>query len=269
MQTVSILNLKGGVGKTTTAVNTAAAGRYAGQRTLLVDLDPQSSATDHLTGRAFDTSAGDVLSGQCSAADACYRLFPDQDEESEGGGSLDVMPSGGIGLTEAEVALKARGSKRRLEVALAKETIAPRYDLAVVDTGPGLDFLWFNALHAADIVVCPVELQMAALVGLKRMHEVMAFTAEEEGFAPPLYYLPTNNDGRVKESGELLAVLEEQYGTYPEGKVLPSIRYSAALSKALGARQSIFSYEPRDRGAEDYAQLLHVILSELNAQASA
>lgn len=261
MHVVSILNLKGGVGKTTTAVNLAAAGFYSGRRTLLVDLDPQNSTTDHLSNADFETTAGAMLKGECTFEAACHQLFASEDERA----CLDLLPSGKLELTEADVMLQSRAAKNRLKSLLRKavRAMAAPYDLAVIDTGPGLDFLWFNALYTADMVVCPVELQMAAIVGLRRFLEVLDFANEDEGLDAPVYYLPTNNDGRVKESGELLEVLHEQFGVFPEGKVLPPIRYSAALSKALGARQSIFAFDPTDRSAADYAALLHTLMQEV------
>lgn len=255
MRVVSILNLKGGVGKTTAAVNLAAAGAYAGRAVLLVDFDPQNSATDHL----FDgVPPGDIAAVVQREARLAESVAP------VGGntpGVLHLVASGEFQLSAAEVALQARGSKNRLRIvldSLRKER--PGYDLVVVDTGPGLDFLWYNALYAADIVLCPVELQMPALQGLRRFHELVAFAREEDGLRPTILYVPTNNDGRLRESRELLSVLHDQYGVYPEGKTLPAIRYSSALSKAYGQRQSIFEFDPRDQAAEDCARLAHLIL---------
>jgi cellulose biosynthesis protein BcsQ len=101
---------------------------------------------------------------------------------------------------------------------------------------------------------------MPALQGLRRFHEMVAFAAEEDRLDPRVYYVPTNNDGRLRESRDLLAVLHEQFGVYPKGKTLPSIRYSSALSKAYGQRQSIFEFDPRDQAATDCARLIHLIL---------
>lgn len=262
MRTISILNLKGGVGKTTTAVHLASAGCFAGKRTLLIDLDPQNSATDHLTGEEFtDQSAGAFIMGRCSFSEACQRILPRQANQ-DGYAFMDLMPSGEILLTEAEVMLQARGSKKTLRNLLEKEKDRISHDHIFIDTGPGLNFLWFNALYAADVVLIPVELQMAALQGLKRMHEMLEFAAQEDELKPKVWYLPTNNDGRVRESADLLEVLQEQYGSYPEGQVLPTIRYSSALSKAYGQRASIYEFEPRDRAARDYADLFYTVIEE-------
>ena len=106
---------------------------------------------------------------------------------------------------------------------------------------------------------------MASIVGLRGFREVTAFAEEEDGLSVPTLYLPTNDDGRVAESTSLRELLSEQFGDYPDGQTLPSIRYSSALSKAVGARQSVFEYAPSDRGAQDYARLALTVLRHLDA----
>jgi len=259
MLVLSILNLKGGVGKTTAAVNLAAAAAYAGKRVLLVDFDPQNSATDHVLGGRANGDVASVILNEARLLEA-VTLLP---ANGVAAGSLHLLASGEFRLSAAEVALQARGSKNRLRVVLdqlRKGRGGAPFDVVVIDTGPGLDFLWYNALYAADLVLCPVELQMPALQGLRRFHELVGFAAEEDGLTPRVFYVPTNNDGRLRESRELLGVLHEQFGIYPEGKTLPAIRYSSALSKAYGQRQSIFEFDPRDQAAEDCARLVHLIL---------
>ena len=145
------------------------------------------------------------------------------------------------------------------------KTPTASYDVAVLDAAPGLDALFLNALYAADLVVCPVELQMASIVGLRGFREVTAFAEEEDDLSVPTLYLPTNDDGRVAESKALRELLTDQFGDHPDGQTLPSIRYSSALSKAVGARQSVFEYAPSDRGAEDYARLALTVLRHLDA----
>lgn len=258
MFTVSFLNLKGGVGKTTSAVNLSAAAACRGLHVLLVDLDPQGSATDHFLDAVETPNVADVMDGAASLRDAATRVA----SVLGGNATFFIVPSGEFRLNASEIALQAKGSKKRLRAALdVQRRSGEAPDFVALDTGPGLGFLWYNALYASDVVICPVELQMAALQGLRRFHELVAFAREEDGLNPPVFYLPTNNDGRLRESRELLAVLLDEYGAYPDGQTLPAIRYSSALSKAYGQRQTIFDFDPRDQAAADCLTLIDVILS--------
>jgi chromosome partitioning protein len=257
MVTFSFLNLKGGVGKTTCSVNLAAAVARLGSDSILVDLDPQASATDHMIEASDSPGVAGLLMGSAEVKDSVVEIL----NPAEGAGRFALIPSGGFQLSAAEVALQARGSKNRLRVVLNDNVAMEGVDLVFVDTGPGLDFLWYNALYASDIVLCPVELQMAALQGLRRFHELLQFADEEDALKPHVYYIPTNNDGRLTESRELLSVLLDQYGSYPEGQVLPSIRYSSSFSKAYAQRQTVFEFSPRGRAALDCERLAEIILS--------
>jgi len=262
--TVAVVNLKGGVGKTTTAVHLAAAAFHSGEAALLIDLDPQASATDHLVEEAPDAAnAGRWLVGACSLGEAIIEARP-----AGRRARFDLAPSGGMAMSEAEVRLTARGSKKTFGRLLRAAPEAERYDVIVLDTGPGLNHLLLNALYAADLVICPVELQMAAIQGLRRLRDTLEFVAEEDGVEPRVLLLPTNADGRVRESAELLAVLQREFGKVPQGQVLTPIRYSSSLSRAYGARLTIYELDPRDRAAEDYANVFRQIRQPNGSQAS-
>jgi chromosome partitioning protein len=267
MKTVGVLNFKGGVGKTATAVNLAAAAYEAGRRVLLVDLEPQASATEHVTDDAFEHDASDVLDGRGSLRDAIYTVRPLDGRPAGGQGAassgarLDLLP-GGDGLIGLEIQLQSSGAKNRLAAALGKPrggAVADDYDLVVVDSSPDIGLLSLNALYASDVVLCPVKLESPSIHGLRRLTEVLERAALEDDHEPRLLLLPTVYDGRVRESAEVLAALEEAFGRFPEGKVLPPVRYSSAFPRAFGRARTVFEHEretkQRGRAAEDYRTL--------------
>ena len=182
MKTIGVLNFKGGVGKTATAVNLAAAAYHAGRRVLLVDLEPQASATEHLTDEAFAKDASDVLEGGSSLRDAIYPVRGGEASDEKSGARLDLLP-GGDGLIGVEILLQSSGAKNRLAAALNKprgSAVADDYDLVVIDSSPDIGLLSLNALYAADVVLCPVKLESPSIHGLKRLLEILERAEQED-----------------------------------------------------------------------------------------
>lgn len=244
---VSVQNQKGGVGKTATAVGLAAAAREAGLRVLLIDLDPQASASRWLEvapdgGRTLGLS--DLLDGHesgevtlASAAVEARAAEPESEDRPERP-ALDVLAADeALLLVERE--LGGDGVTDRLRSVLAEAE--GRYDLVVLDGGPAITALSANALYAADLVVAPVTLSSVALDGVVRLRQLVAL-ANERGHALRALYLPTAADARLRETRELLGVMREAFGAFPDGDVLEPVRYSSAVSRAYGTRQTIPEY---------------------------
>ena len=271
---VSVQNQKGGVGKTATAVGLAAAAREAGLRPLLVDLDPQASASRWLEVETDgDTVLGlsDLLDGfgpdGVSLGEAVAEARPEAagDPARPALGLLAADES----LLYVERELGGAGVTDRLRTVLGEAR--GRYDVVVLDGGPAITALSANALYAADVVLAPVTLSSIALDGVVRLRQLVSL-ANEHGHGLRALYLPTAADARLRETRELLGVMREAFGAFPGGDVLEPVRYSSAVSRAYGVRQTVPEYaaSARDEGgrpdpaaeraAEDYRAVLEAVL---------
>lgn len=246
MRKIAIALSKGGVGKTTTAVNLAAGLARAGQRVLLVDVDTQGQAAKALGLRPEAGLAeviADDLAPEQVVVEARERFWL-----LGGGQSLS-------GLRRV-IARKDFGGERTLAEAL--DSLDGRYDLVLVDTAPSWDTLMVNTLFYASEVLSPVSLEVMALQG---MIEFARSLNSIQKYRPSLqlrYVLPTFMDRRVKKSELVLGRLKIYYGE----RVCEPIRYNVRLSEAPGYSRTIFEYAPRSPGAEDYQRLANMILKD-------
>jgi chromosome partitioning protein len=237
---LSLVNVKGGVGKTTTAVNLGAAFAGAGLRTLLVDVDPQGSATRSLGGVEEGATLGDVLLRDVALAEA---VAPTGVE------GLSLVP-GSLELAGADLALaRKRDPERRLAQALAP--LRRRYDMVVIDSPPGLSLLSVMALHASRGYVVPVNPQRLAVDALERFFE--GIDAAFGRKAPELIgILLTMVDHRTKVTDELVAEVRKRWGR----KVLTTeIPLNIRLAVAPGEGRSIFDFERWSPGGVAYRRL--------------
>ena len=267
MRSIAIINQKGGVGKTTTAVNLCSALAASGQRVGLVDLDPQAHASLHLgLGPQRQAPATyDVLSGD-------RRLEEIWQAAAE---NLWVAPAH-IDLAAAEVELAGVVGREvilRDELAVCRE----RFDLLLVDCPPSLGILTLNALSAVDDVFLPLQPHFLALHGLSKLLQTIELVRRRlnerlrlAGVVVCLY------ESGTRLAAEVAGDVAEYFRTGAAAELWPGarifethIRRNIRLAEAPSFEQSIFEYAPASAGAEDYRRLADEVLAFYGLQASA
>jgi chromosome partitioning protein len=234
----AIANQKGGVGKTTTAVNVGACLAEAGERALLIDLDPQANATSGLGTRANGTSTHDLLDGASLAQLAKPTRFP----------NLDLVPARPeLAGAAAELSTRA-GGERYLADALAEKT--ERWSFVFLDCPPSFGPLTVNALAAADRVLVPVQAEYYALEGLSQL--LGSIDLVKRRLNPRLGIagiLLTMVDVRTRLSADVEAELRRHFdGLVFSTSVPRSVRLAEAPSHGLPA----IAYDRRSPGAQAY-----------------
>jgi chromosome partitioning protein len=259
MRRIAMINQKGGVGKTTTAVNVAAALARDGQRVLLLDFDPQAHATMHLGIElaAAEPSIYDVLVGGVDAGDTLREI-------SE---NLAVIPAH-IDLVAAELELASR-PERELILRRALQPLGDRFDILIIDCPPSLGTLTINALAATEEVIIPLQPHFLALQGLGRLLETV--TLVRDVLNPPLRIagvvlcMYEKGTRLAQEVGadvcRFLTGASREDAWYGARVLDTAIRRNVKLAECPSFGQTILEYAPSSHGAEDYRALARELLA--------
>lgn len=268
---IALMNQKGGVGKTTTTVNLAAAFARAGRSTLVVDLDPQAHASIALglDPSSLSVTLYDLLMDP--AASATLALAP------TGVPELFVLPAHtDLAACETELA-QAADRLRRLERVLAG--LQGRFEFVLIDCPPSLGVLTLNALAAAREVLVPMQAHFLALQGVGKLLETVRLVSTGPGAINPRLRVAgvvlCNHDNASTHTREVVADLDAFFETarqaaadtpWRSARVFrPAIRRNIKLAEAPSFGKTIFEYAPQASGAEDYRALGEVFLRDWDA----
>jgi chromosome partitioning protein len=247
---IAITNQKGGVGKTTTAINLGAALAVSDVKVLLIDADPQGNSTSGLGVQKIPGLATiyDVLvEGKDIGESICQTSM-------EG---LDLLPADKnlIGVNLQLVSVEGRESLLRQRL----QPIKDKYEYILIDCPPALDLLTLNALMGADSVLIPIQCEFFALEGVSELMDTIERI--RESFSHPLRtegILLTMYDDRTNLTRQVAADLREFFGDQVFKTVIPR---NVRLAEAPSHGKSILSYDPGSRGAESYIQLAKEVLT--------
>lgn len=244
---ISIANQKGGVGKTTTAINLSSLLAAAEKKTLLVDIDPQSNSSSGLSVTNQQISVYDVLADKVRINDAITNTFMP---------FLDLLPSN-INLVGAEIELvDVEGREAKLKKALNE--ISSNYDFILIDCPPSLGLLTLNALTASDSVLIPVQCEYFALEGLGQLLNTINIVKKH--FNPELSIegvLLTMFDSRLRLSHQVAEEVRKYFGDKVYNTV---IHRNVRISEAPSYGKPIILYDAISSGAKNYMSLAAELL---------
>ena len=247
MNTIAIVNRRGGVGKTATAHALGAGLAHRGFNTLFIDLDSQCNLTFDVGGKSAPLTSLEVLTGTATAREAI--------QHTQGGDIIPASPS----LATADTVLEGTGKEYRLKEAI--ERLAGDYDYIVIDTPPALGVLTINALTACNSCIIPAQAEVHSLQGIGLLNEaieaVKKYTNRDLEIAGILI---TRYNGRAILSRDMRDTLQEIAGQLGTRVFNTPIRECIAVKEAQALQRDIYTYSPKSNATQDYNELIEELL---------
>ena len=248
---IAIANQKGGVGKTTTAINLSAALAQKGKKILVIDSDPQGNTTSGfgIEKNELENTIYELLLGECSIRDAIIKeVFP----------NLSILPAH-VNLAGAEIEMIGI-EKKEYKLKQEVDWIKDEYDFIIIDCPPSLSMLTVNAMTTADAVIVPIQCEFYALEGLSQLIHTINLVRERlnrnlaiDGVVFTMFDSRTNLSAQVVENVKA-NIKQKVYNTL--------IPRNVRLAEAPSFGEPICKYDPRSVGAEKYAELAQEIIEQ-------
>lgn len=248
MGVIAIANQKGGCGKTTTAVNLSAYLGVKEKKTLLIDMDPQASATTHLgINKELDSTVYEALMQDLALSElAMPTMIP----------SLYLVPADKrLGRAEMEIANRTVAREAILK---PKLRALDGYDYVIIDTPPNLGFLTINAMVGSDTVLIPIQTEFFAIKGLSMIMDLVKVISDSLGQSPDLKYLLTMYDARTNLSKDVVKRVRELLGDDVYKTVIPR---SVKLAEAPSYGKPVYLIDPESPAAQAYNQLANEVIA--------